>query len=109
MRKCSTGRNYVRNELKKIKDEFNCYLNEYPFDYAFNKRNGYIPHGVINCPHGCCESIDFLDRNDLFNYRMAPLTDWELDYFFYSNFKLTENTILSNSNDRDYREFEYEY
>lgn len=109
MRKCSTGRNYVRNELKKIKDEFNRYLNEYPFDYAFNKRNGYIPHGVINCPYGCCESIDFLDRNDLFNYRMAPLTDWELDYFFYSNFKLTENTILSNSNDRDYREFEYEY
>ena len=102
-------RNYVRNELKKIKDEFNCYLNEYPFDYAFNKRNGYIPHGVINCPYGCCESIDFLDRNVLFDYRMAPLTDWELDYFFYSNFKFTENTILSNSNDRDYREFEYEY
>ena len=109
MRKCSTGRNYVRNELKKIKDEFNRYLNEYPFDYAFNKRNGYIPKGVINCPYGCCESIDFLDRNELFNYRMAPLTDFELDYFFYFNFNLTENTILSNSNDRDYREFEYEY
>lgn len=109
MRKCSTGRNYVRNELKKIKDEFNRYLNEYPFDYAFNKRNGYIPKGVINCPYGCCESIDFLDRNDLFNYRMAPLTDFELDYFFYCHFNLTENTILSNSNDRDYREFEYEY
>ena len=109
MIKCSTGRNYVRNELKKIKDEFNRYLNEYPFDYAFNKRNGYIPKGVINCPYGCCESIDFLDRNDLFNYRMAPLTDFDLDYFFYFNFNLTENTILSNSNDRDYREFEYEY
>lgn len=109
MIKCSTGRNYVRNELKKIKDEFNRYLNEYPFDYAFNKRNGYIPKGVINCPYGCCESIDFLDCNDLFNYRMAPLTDFDLDYFFYFNFNLTENTILSNSNDRDYREFEYEY
>lgn len=109
MRKCSTGRNYVRNELKKIKGEFNHYLNEYPFDYAFNKRNGYIPKGVINCPYGCCESIDFLDRNDLFNYKMAPLTDFDLDYFFYCNFNLTENTILSNSNDRDYREFEYEY
>lgn len=109
MIKRSNGRNYVKSELKKIKDEYNKYLDKYPFDYAFNKRNGYTPNGVINCPYGCCESIDFLSPNELFEYKNAPLVDWELDRFFYHNFNRTENNILGNKKDKDYRIFEYKY
>ena len=109
MVKRSNGRNYVKSELKKIKDEYNKYLDKYPFDYAFNKRNGYIPNGVIDCPYGCCESIDFLSPNELFEYKNAPLVDWKLDRFFYHNFNITENNILGNKKDKDYRIFEYKY
>lgn len=109
MVKRSNGRNYVKSELKKIKDEYNKYLDKYPFDYAFNKRNGYIPNGVINCPYGCCETIDFLSPNELFEYKNAPLVDWKLDRFFYHNFNTTENNILGNRKDKDYRIFEYKY
>ena len=109
MIKRSNGRNHVKSELKKIKDEYNKYLDKYPFDYAFNKRNGYIPNGVIDCPYGCCESIDFLSPNELFEYKNAPLVDWKLDRFFYHNFNTTENNILGNKKDKDYRIFEYKY